>query len=90
MSAEKAPPPGQGALQTQIPAPGALVADVSRQDRVRVGEFRGVAGPYWMLRPAKGGAEWEVLPEYTRAATPAERLGARTARENARSRGEVA
>lgn len=72
------------------PAPGTLVVDTVRGDRERVGEFRGVAGPYWMLRPAKGGPEWEVLPEHVRPATPAERLAARTARENARSRGEVA
>ncbi|WTI79785.1 hypothetical protein OG338_05165 [Streptomyces sp. NBC_00726] len=55
-----------------------------------VGEFRGVAGPNWTLRSPRGGTEWEVRPEHTRDATPAERLAARTARENARSRGEVA
>ncbi|MFD0024398.1 hypothetical protein [Streptomyces sp. NPDC058382] len=88
MSAENGPPKTQEL--TQPPPPGTLVADVSRPERDRVGEFRGVAGPYWMLRPAKGGAEWEALPESVRIATPAERLGARTARENARSRGEVA
>ncbi|MFI6964943.1 hypothetical protein [Streptomyces sp. NPDC050149] len=81
MSEENRPPPR-----------GTLVVDTSRgdRDRERVGEFRGAAGPYWMLRPAKGGPEWEVLPEHVRAATPAEALAARTARENARSRGEVA
>ncbi|MGW2588932.1 hypothetical protein ACWCXC_01470 [Streptomyces sp. NPDC001515] len=71
------------------PAPGTLVVDVTRAHLPRIGEFRGVAGPYWMLRPARGGAEWEVLPEHTREATSRERLWARNARENARSRGEV-
>lgn len=32
-----------------LPAPGTLLVDTSRTDRV--GEFRGVAGPYWSLRP---------------------------------------
>lgn len=85
MSEESGPLNEQGP-----PPPGALVVDTSRRERDRVGEFRGVAGPYWMLRPAKGGPEWEVLPEHVRPATPAECLAARTARENARSRGEVA
>ncbi|MBW8735650.1 MAG: hypothetical protein JF621_00440 [Streptomyces turgidiscabies] len=53
----------------------------------RVGEFRGVAGPYWSLRPVCGGTEWDAAPAHVRPATPAERLSARTARENARSRG---
>lgn len=88
MSGENGPPSAQE-LPPQPPPPGTLVVDTSRE-RDQVGEFRGVAGPYWMLRPARGGPEWEVLPEYARPATPAERLGARTARENARSRGEVA
>ncbi|WP_405777231.1 hypothetical protein [Streptomyces sp. NBC_01538] len=64
------------------------MVDTSREGRV--GEFRGVAGPYWFLRPVCGGTEWEAKPEQVRPATPAERLSARTARENARSRGEVA
>ncbi|MEV6436232.1 hypothetical protein [Streptomyces anulatus] len=70
-----------------LPAPGTLLVDTSRADRV--GEFRGVAGPYWSLRPVGGGAEWEVEPRYVRPAVLIEQLRARTARLNARSRGEV-
>ncbi|MGY1500722.1 hypothetical protein ACW4TU_29785 [Streptomyces sp. QTS52] len=71
-----------------VPAPGTLVVDL--RGEARVGEFRGTAGPYWSLRPVCGGTEWDADPEHVRPATPAERLSARTARENARSRGEVA
>ncbi|MFD0421406.1 hypothetical protein [Streptomyces parvus] len=70
-----------------LPALGTLVVDTSRADRV--GEFRGVAGPYWSLRPVGGGAEWEVEPCHVRPALLIEQLRARTARLNARSRGEV-
>lgn len=70
-----------------LPAPGALLVDTSRADRV--GEFRGVAGPYWSLRPVGGGTEWEAEPRHVRPALPIEVLRARTARANARSRGEV-
>ncbi|MFG3406244.1 hypothetical protein [Streptomyces sp. NPDC048142] len=69
------------------PIPGALVVDTARGDRV--GEFRGVAGPYWSLRPVGGGAEWEAEPRRVRPALLIEQLRARTARLNARSRGEV-
>ncbi len=74
--------------RVQLPPAGALVVDRGRNDRV--GEFRGVAGPYWSLRPVGGGSEWEAVPEYVRPATRDERLRARTAYENARSRGDVA
>ncbi|MFD8955683.1 hypothetical protein ACFXKH_38750 [Streptomyces caelestis] len=57
--------------------------------RDRVGEFRGVAGPYWSLRPVGGGAEWEAEPERVRPADPMERLHAKTARANARSWGAL-
>ncbi|MCQ1577789.1 hypothetical protein [Streptomyces parvus] len=70
-----------------VPDPGTLLADTSRGDRV--GEFRGVAGPYWSLRPVGGGREWEVEPRYVRPALLMEQLRARTAWLNARSRGEV-
>ncbi|NEE26455.1 hypothetical protein G3M53_13410 [Streptomyces sp. SID7982] len=70
-----------------VPDPGTLLADTSRGDRV--GEFQGVAGPYWSLRPVGGGREWEVEPRYVRTALLMEQLRARTARLNARSRGEV-
>ncbi|CAM5543113.1 hypothetical protein SAVIM338S_04331 [Streptomyces avidinii] len=65
------------------PAPGTLVVDTSRGDRV--GEFRGLAGPYWALRPVRGGPEWEAEPHAVRPADPMERLRAETARRNARS-----
>ncbi|MFJ3529074.1 hypothetical protein ACPXCP_00745 [Streptomyces sp. DT20] len=74
--------------RVQLPPAGALLVDRGRNDRV--GEFRGAAGPYWSLRPIGGGPEWEALPEYVRPATRDERLRARTAYENARSRGDVA
>ncbi|WP_432079561.1 hypothetical protein [Streptomyces sp. YPW6] len=70
-----------------LPAPGTLMVDTSRADRV--GEFRGTAGPYWSLRPVGGGAEWEADPRHLRPALLMEQLRARTARLNARSRGEV-
>ncbi|WP_432250874.1 hypothetical protein ACRAR1_11795 [Streptomyces sanyensis] len=54
----------------------------------RLGEFRGVVGPYWSLRPVGGGAEWDAEPQRVRPADPMERLRAETARVNARSRGE--
>ncbi|MDX3377332.1 MULTISPECIES: hypothetical protein [Streptomyces] len=71
----------------ELPAPGALLVDMSRGDRV--GEFRGVAGPRWSLRPVGGGIEWEAEPRHVRPALLIEQLRARTARLNARSRGEV-
>ncbi|MFF9351312.1 hypothetical protein [Streptomyces sp. NPDC014734] len=63
------------------------MADTGHGDRV--GEFRGVAGPYWSLRPVRGGTEWEAPPECVRRLTSSERLRAETARANARSRGEL-
>ncbi|MEV4878697.1 hypothetical protein [Streptomyces cyaneofuscatus] len=69
------------------PALGALVVDTGRADRV--GEFRGVAGTCWSLRPVGGGREWEAEPVHVRPALLMEQLRARTARLNARSRGEV-
>ncbi|MEV1049116.1 hypothetical protein [Streptomyces sp. NPDC049916] len=80
VSTNSGPPP-------RVPTPGTLLTDTSRGDRV--GEFRGVAGPYWALRPVGGGREWEVEPRYVRPALLLEQLRARTARLNARSRGEV-
>ncbi|WP_237327763.1 hypothetical protein [Streptomyces sp. CBMAI 2042] len=71
----------------ELPSPGALLVDMSRGDRV--GEFRGVAGPRWSLRPVGGGIEWEAEPRHVRPALLIEQLRARTARLNARSRGEV-
>ncbi|MEU0380064.1 hypothetical protein ABZ093_22540 [Streptomyces cyaneofuscatus] len=71
----------------ELPAFGALLVDTSRADRV--GEFRGVAGPRWSLRPVGGGIGWEAEPRHVRPALLIEQLRARTARLNARSRGEV-
>ncbi|MBK0377169.1 hypothetical protein I3215_30610 [Streptomyces sp. RB110-1] len=81
------PTPSDTPSPAPAPAPGTLVVDTSRADRV--GEFRGVAGPYWSLRPVGGGVEWEVEPRHVRPAVLIEQLRARTARLNARSRGEV-
>ncbi|MFJ7056317.1 hypothetical protein ACK8N7_25495 [Streptomyces griseobrunneus] len=69
------------------PTVGTLLVDTGRANRV--GEFRGVAGLHWSLRPMGGGIEWEVEPRHVRPALPIEQLRARTARANARSRGEV-
>ncbi|MFF5721971.1 hypothetical protein [[Kitasatospora] papulosa] len=77
--------PVDGQNPPDPPALGTLVVDTVRDDRV--GEFRGVAGPYWSLRPVRGGAEWEVDPVSVRLATPMERLRAENARCNARSQG---
>ncbi|MER5615283.1 hypothetical protein [Streptomyces sp. NPDC002215] len=71
----------------QVPATGTLLVDTSRRDRV--GEFRGVAGPYWSLRPVCGGTEWEAEPANVRAPSPTERLRAEVARCNARSEGRM-
>nr|WP_202529795.1 MULTISPECIES: hypothetical protein [unclassified Streptomyces] len=79
--------PSRGPKPPPAPVRGALVVDTSRGDRV--GEFRGVAGPYWSLRPIRGGPEWEVDPVHVRPASAKERLHAETARANARSRGAV-
>ncbi|GAA2790704.1 hypothetical protein [Streptomyces showdoensis] len=42
----------------------------------KVGEYRGQAGPYAMLRPLGGGREWQADPELVRPATQDERLSA--------------
>ncbi|TQK49782.1 hypothetical protein FBY35_0044 [Streptomyces sp. SLBN-118] len=84
MSAQNVPTDGQE--PAHVPDPGTLMVDSSRD---RVGEFRGVAGPYWSLRPTNGGTEWEAEPEHVRPADPIERLQAEIARCNARSRGEL-
>ncbi|RLL67053.1 hypothetical protein [Streptomyces sp. Z26] len=83
MSGEVRPAGGAAA----VPVVGAVVVDTGCGDRV--GEFRGVAGPYWLLRPVRGGREWEADPGHVRAASARERLAAWNARCNARSRGEV-
>ncbi|WP_328867256.1 hypothetical protein [Streptomyces sp. NBC_00304] len=85
MSAQIVPPDGQE--PALVPDPGTLMVDIGRGNQV--GEFRGLAGPYWSLRPVCGGQEWEAEPEHVRLADPIERLRAQNARCNARSRGEV-
>ncbi|MET9953181.1 hypothetical protein ABZ135_16740 [Streptomyces sp. NPDC006339] len=62
--------------------PGAYLYDLVAG---KVGEYRGQAGPYAMLRPVGGGREWQADPEKVRPATPAERLsaGVRAANERA-------
>ncbi|WNI30184.1 hypothetical protein [Streptomyces sp. ITFR-6] len=80
------PPP----VPAPVPTPGTLMVDTARKNCV--GEFRGVAGPYWALRPVSGGQEWEAEPQHVRLADDIERLhaqNAQNARCNARSRGEV-
>lgn len=51
----------------------------------KVGEYRGQAGPYAMLRPLGGGREWQADPERVRPATPEERLSAGVRAANALS-----
>ncbi|TXS67409.1 hypothetical protein [Streptomyces sp. sk2.1] len=71
----------------QVPSPGTLLVDTGHRNRV--GEFRGVSGPYWSLRPVCGGTEWEAEPADVRAPEPMERLRAEIARCNARSAGRI-
>ncbi|MET9253436.1 hypothetical protein [Streptomyces sp. NPDC003717] len=80
---EKAPRPSP----QEPPSIGTLLVDPARGDRV--GEFRGVSGPYWAIRPVTGGTEWEADPAALRLPGQEERLRAETARANARSRGEL-
>ncbi|WSR70401.1 hypothetical protein OG452_19545 [Streptomyces sp. NBC_01197] len=67
-----------------VPDPGTVVVDTGHGNRT--GEFRGLAGPYWSLRPVSGGAEWEAVPEEVRTPTRIELLAVEIARVNARSR----
>ncbi|GAB2721291.1 hypothetical protein [Streptomyces bullii] len=53
----------------------------------RVGEYRGQAGRYAMLRPVGGGREWEADAALVRPATTEERLSAGVQAANARSAG---
>ncbi|MFG2782851.1 hypothetical protein ACGFY7_34080 [Streptomyces prunicolor] len=61
---------------------GTLVYDISTN---RVGEYRGNAGPYAMLRPLGGGREWQAAPATVRPATQEERLSASVKLANSRS-----
>ncbi|WP_327430753.1 hypothetical protein [Streptomyces sp. NBC_01236] len=62
--------------------PGTLVYDPQAR---KVGEYRGKAGPYAMLRPLGGGREWQADPALIRAATLEERLSAEVKAINHRS-----
>lgn len=63
-----------------------LVHDTSRD---KVGEFRGEWCGQRYLRPVTGSREWTAAPEAAvQPASPEQRLQAKTARANARSRGE--
>ncbi|MCX5396264.1 hypothetical protein [Streptomyces sp. NBC_00102] len=71
-----------------LPPPGTVLVDTGEDgEGARIGEFRGLAGGYWALRPIGGGREWEADPRWLRAATTQERMRAGVARDNARSRG---
>jgi hypothetical protein len=69
----------------ELPAAGTLMMDTARD---RVGEFQWVGGGRFHLRPTDGGREWEVTPTCVREATDEERIRARVAAQNARSRGD--
>ncbi|MCS0639361.1 hypothetical protein NX801_27730 [Streptomyces sp. LP05-1] len=69
-----------------LPALGTLLVDVVRE---RVGEFRGEWCGQWALRPLGGGTEWTADPAEVQVASPEQRIRAKTAYANARSRGEV-
>ncbi|WP_406070309.1 hypothetical protein OG372_23070 [Streptomyces sp. NBC_01020] len=73
-----------GQEPSYAPDLGTLMVDTGHGNRT--GEFRGLAGPYWSLRPVNGGAEWEAVPEQVRTPTRIELLAAEIARINARSR----
>ncbi|MFF6775782.1 hypothetical protein ACFY8W_19750 [Streptomyces sp. NPDC012637] len=57
----------------------------------KVGEYRGQAGPYAMLRPVGGGREWQADPERVRPATRDERItaGVRAVNERANAAYEL-
>ncbi|MFJ5289921.1 MULTISPECIES: hypothetical protein [unclassified Streptomyces] len=82
MSTDNNSPARQGT--SYVPALGTLMVDTGHGNRT--GEFRGLSGPYWSLRPVSGGPEWEAVPGQVRPPTPAERLTAENARVNTRSR----
>jgi hypothetical protein len=64
------------------PERGALVYD---RESGKVGEFQGMGGPYFMLRPVGGGREWQADPRLTREPTRDERLSAGIKAANSRS-----
>ncbi|EDY43500.1 hypothetical protein [Streptomyces sp. SPB074] len=54
---------------TEPPEPGTLLVDANG----KLGVFMGKGGPRYMLRPVRGGCEWEAEPDTVREPTPAER-----------------
>ncbi len=68
------------------PRLGTLMVDANGH----VGEFRGEWCGHWSLRPIGGGTEWTVAEGCARPADAQQRLRAKAARANARSRGESA
>ncbi|WTR09322.1 hypothetical protein OHA44_21520 [Streptomyces sp. NBC_00144] len=59
-----------GQEPSYVPDLGTLMVDTGHGNRT--GEFRGLDGPYWSLRPVNGGVEWETVPEQVRTPTPVE------------------
>ncbi len=68
-----------------MPEIGDLVFDGAT---CRIGQVMGHEGPYWQLRPAGGGCEWDASGPL-RLPTDTERLSAGVAMANARSRGKL-
>lgn len=66
----------------ELPAVGTPLMDTARDV---VGEFQGVVGGRFHLRPVGGGREWAVSPEYIRTPTTGERLSAGVAAANERA-----
>ncbi|OKJ70257.1 hypothetical protein AMK31_36865 [Streptomyces sp. TSRI0107] len=50
----------------ELPAVGTVMVDVCR---TLIGEFRGVEGDSYCLRPLGGGREWTVNPRWVQLAT---------------------
>jgi hypothetical protein len=50
----------------ELPTVGAVFVDVARS---LIGEFRGLDGKSYCLRPLGGGREWAVDPRWVRPAT---------------------
>ncbi|MFF1295121.1 MULTISPECIES: hypothetical protein [unclassified Streptomyces] len=49
----------------------------------------GEQGTYFMLRPLRGGLEWEVSPDYVEPLTPEEVLSVKVKVANAQSTGAI-
>jgi hypothetical protein len=65
-----------------MPTPGLLAKDTSTGS---VGRVMGRNGPFILMRPLKGGLEWEVLPEDVEEITTGAALSVAVA-EDARQR----